>query len=671
MLNLNIKVFYTLVLYALISHLSIGANIKVENSNDSGNGSLREAINDAQKGDTVYFSPNLLDGGSQTLLLKSVIKITKPLFIRGLYNDSDTLYISGDNQYRVFSADSISNLYLDSLVIIDTKTSIGWRGGGILFNESDSLFVTNSIFMNNKLGAIHATTSYSRDRNIYVEINHCIYNGNRNNGNSAGGIIHVSNGSLKTATLNINNTIFNNNYSYSAGGAVAVQSFSGSSVLYIDSCQILNSTTGITSSAGGAYVRAGKNAILKIDNSTISNNSAGSAGAGIGVYSSKNTETTILNSRITNNKVINTDDTGRGGGVRCSANNKLIFFLDNTLVDSNTSDGSGGGVYLTSEDSLITNISHSTISNNISSRYDGGIKLSTDNYLSSSISHSTINNNTALFAGGGGIGCYSGAWRSTDTLGNFLSIVNSTISMNEAGSTISDIETAGGIFMRGAKLHLKNTTTVYNTTTSTSNTGGVYAYHYQPSSADFLTITSQNSIFAFNSGIQLKSKHKSRDMNSFGHNICSTFFPTGYHHTDLHQVTEDELKLGKLTNNGGKTNTHAPLTGSIAINSGTPDDFSDAQNGKIIGRREIGAAEYNGLINNLNQTLVLDKLNIYPNPSTEIINIDNHMNEKIFIYSFNGSLVMTSQNSKISISSLEPGIYFVKKGLLSTQFIKQ
>ncbi|TNE30901.1 MAG: T9SS type A sorting domain-containing protein, partial [Bacteroidetes bacterium] len=43
--------------------------------------------------------------------------------------------------------------------------------------------------------------------------------------------------------------------------------------------------------------------------------------------------------------------------------------------------------------------------------------------------------------------------------------------------------------------------------------------------------------------------------------------------------------------NGGLTPTMLPGPTSVALNMGNPTDFSDAQNGPIYGRRDIGAAE--------------------------------------------------------------------------------
>ena len=57
-------------------------------------------------------------------------------------------------------------------------------------------------------------------------------------------------------------------------------------------------------------------------------------------------------------------------------------------------------------------------------------------------------------------------------------------------------------------------------------------------------------------------------------------------------VTQSDLNLGTLTNNGGYTKTMIPLSNSIAIDNGNiVSGVNRSQNGPVVGGRDIGAAE--------------------------------------------------------------------------------
>jgi hypothetical protein len=82
----------------------------------------------------------------------------------------------------------------------------------------------------------------------------------------------------------------------------------------------------------------------------------------------------------------------------------------------------------------------------------------------------------------------------------------------------------------------------------------------------------------------------------------------------------------------------------------------------------------------VNDISVSTKTNIYPNPASETLNIDNHMGgDKILIFDNFGRKVMESEirglHSKILVSSLNDGLYhlqiFNQSGLLSNKrFVK-
>ena len=107
--------------------------ITVTNLYDSGAGSLRQAILDANSGDTIDFAPNLAGG---TLVLTSgELDINKNLTINGDIDGNGTpdITISGNNASRVFDTGTTSSTTatLNGLVMINGNVA-GGDGGAIL-----------------------------------------------------------------------------------------------------------------------------------------------------------------------------------------------------------------------------------------------------------------------------------------------------------------------------------------------------------------------------------------------------------------------------------------------------------------------------------------------------------------------------------------------------------
>jgi len=69
----------------------------------------------------------------------------------------------------------------------------------------------------------------------------------------------------------------------------------------------------------------------------------------------------------------------------------------------------------------------------------------------------------------------------------------------------------------------------------------------------------------------------------------------------------------------------------------------------------VTLAEYNAL-----EDMTQSSLNAYPNPATDEITFDVEGNVEIEIYSITGSLVMTSTNATVDVSSLSSGVYMAK-----------
>lgn len=199
-----------------------------------------------------------------------------------------------------------------------------------------------------------------------------------------------------------------------------------------------------------------------------------------------------------------------GGGIR---NNASTLTLDTVAVSGNNSTLSGGGIsnYLNST----TTILNSTISGNTSSQYGGGI----GNSGTLTIFNSTISGNTTPGNGGGG---------GIDTDGT-VNLNNVTITLNT--TTNGNAGNAGGVARFGGSVISRNTIIAGNIATGSP---------------------SQDVIGAF----------VSNGNNLIGSTTGSSGF--GAAGDKLNQAA----MLGALTNNGGQTDTHAPLLGSPAIDAG-------------------------------------------------------------------------------------------------------
>jgi hypothetical protein len=304
----------------------------------------------------------------------------------------------------------------------------------------------------------------------------------------------------------------------------------------------LTLTNGKSALRGGAIISFSEN--LTITDSVISNSqTASNGGGGVFSYGSK---TIIRNSTLSGNK-------SDWGGALYIAGSGSGYVLNSTL-SNNTALNGGGAIF--SQTGTDLTISSSTFSGN-STLADGGAIFADGE---TTLNNSTVSGNSSKQNGGG---IYQV---------NKLTINNSTITGNVANSDDTGAETGGGIYRSIGNLTLTNTIVSGNTTGTAASvkddiTGAVVG-------------TSSYNIVGVDTGMT-GITNGGANKNQVGTNAAPV----------------DPL-LGALANNGGKTLTHLPAAGSVAINAGTTTALKDVfdQRGKGFLRfsgtgADIGAVE--------------------------------------------------------------------------------
>jgi hypothetical protein len=243
-LRLLTALIVTFAMLALPGATVRAADITVTNNNDSGPGSLRQAILDASPGDFIHFD------NSYTICLASTLTIDKNLTIDGekflitLSGDSNG---DGNGDVRVLHVNPGTTLNLNKLTI--TKGYDDLEGAGIY--NAGTLLISNSQFLRNNAtyygGGIHNEGVLNISNSIFFE----------NRANVGGGVTNTIYGSVT-----ITNSAFTENHAISFGGGIYT---------YNGPFTITNSTLFSNSSdRGGGFFNNASNVIVQ--NTIFANN---------------------------------------------------------------------------------------------------------------------------------------------------------------------------------------------------------------------------------------------------------------------------------------------------------------------------------------------------------------------------------------------------------------
>ncbi|MHC5926754.1 right-handed parallel beta-helix repeat-containing protein, partial [Nostoc sp.] len=301
------------------------ATFTVTNTNNSGAGSLRQEILDANAlsgKDIINFGGLFNDGLAHTIsLTASGLSITDDLTIQG--TNPNLLTISDNSATRVFDIASGVTSAINGLTI--TNSYKGTGGGGI--SNEGVLALNNSIVTGN---TVHntVTESYGETEEegfgggIYstgtLTLNHSTITGNT--ANSGSGIYNTG-----RLTVNYSHITGNSNFGFAYNEGGGIYNTGSLTVNYSD-------ITGNTAKIGSGIFTAGSNLTLK--SSTITENTADADGGGIFA----NGNITVSHSLISRNTA-NAD----GGGIFFFQGSGNLLVSNSTISD-NTAKTNGGGI---------------------------------------------------------------------------------------------------------------------------------------------------------------------------------------------------------------------------------------------------------------------------------------------------------------------------------------
>jgi hypothetical protein len=296
--------------------------IVVTNTNDSGPGSLRNALAIANDGDTIDAT-----GVSGTILLTSgELQITHNVTING--PGVGNLTVNGNATSRVFE-NFASNVIIFGFTITNGLPPIGdTNGGGGILNHG-GLTVSDSGILNNNAGFANPFCADGGGINTVggtLTVRNSVISSN----DGAGGGI-----SADGATVTVSNSTINGNGG--ACGPGGIGSLGNGTLTVLNSTISGNTADGCGDcfgSQGGGIGSFGSGSVT-VMNSTISGNSSHGGIGGGGVYNSGET-LTLTNSTISGNFV---DAPGtQGGGIWNGGN----LTVTNSTISGNSAITGGG-----------------------------------------------------------------------------------------------------------------------------------------------------------------------------------------------------------------------------------------------------------------------------------------------------------------------------------------
>ncbi len=380
--------------------------VTVTNTNDSGVGSLRQALSVVNDGDTINFAVNgTITLTSGELLVNDSITISGP----GTAN----LAVDGNTDGRVFHVAPGRTVTISALTIRNGNAngeSFPDDSGGGVYND-------------------HAT----------VTLSDCAINSN-SAFTFGGGVFNDH------ATVTLNNCTLNDNFADNTGGALYSDGSSGTANAMINGSAL----TANLAFDGGAIYNNGNSGSATVDITTSVLNGNFASADGAAIYNDHG-EVTLNSCAISGNSA-----TGNGGGGIYNLGDSLgtaTVEINSSTLSNNESGFNGGAIYSLGDNGTATvQLLNSTISANIASNFGGGVyNQGTSGNATVQIANSTFSENVAKSSGesiynfdqlgmGDAIATFANTIFKDNVSGNF---VNDGGTMSSLGYNISS-DNAGG-----------------------------------------------------------------------------------------------------------------------------------------------------------------------------------------------------------------------------------
>ena len=512
----------------------------------------------------------------------------------GIAISSAIVDLNGVNVSGNQASGSGGGVLTDSQIILNDSTVSGNiasndGGGGGIAAGSGVVTVNNTTVNNNSATGLGGGGIFTTAGDVFL--NSSMIQGNTTTGNSVGGGIATGEGavavtdssiannisssrgggvSTQSGTVSLTNSSLTENLSNSDGGGIDTET---GTVLISESTLSGNVTTGPRASGGAVSTQSGN---VSVTASAITENQSTLRGGGIFAATGS---VNLLQSTVNDNITF-----GNGGGVATQISE--VFVTRSTVTD-NQSDAAGGGIFTSSGSVTLT---ESTIARNsaVGTSSDGGGVFNFTGEVF--VDRSTVSENSST-GRGGGVSAERGA----------LTLTSSTVSGNSAESL------GGGIYVASADVSIVSSTVAFNNTTANSG-GGLF----KTSSATDSLFEISSSIIANNTASDVASdlrffasEQLDLQFSLIGTNAGTSLIaaPVGSPDANGNLIGTNAANidplLDSLSDYGGVTLTHALLSDSPAIDSGS-STLSNDQRGFPFVRQsgnaaDIGAVEFQRL----------------------------------------------------------------------------
>jgi hypothetical protein len=246
---------------------NFAANGIVTNANDSGAGSLRQAIIDANNNpgaDNITFDSAFFATPRTITLTTGEMLITDAVTING--PGALLAAVSGNSASRIFETNVASGtVTISGLTLTTGKDTSGLGGGAVKVGAGNTVQVNNCAISSNTSNAGGGVFVGSGGS---LNILGCTFSGDIASTGNGGGVYFA--GTVAAGGLTIrNSTLTGNSAAAGAGGGIAAASLTGT--LVVQNCTI----TGNSAGTGGAIARIGATGSIAIDSSILFSDSAG------------------------------------------------------------------------------------------------------------------------------------------------------------------------------------------------------------------------------------------------------------------------------------------------------------------------------------------------------------------------------------------------------------